>query len=196
MAAQFSRWLAGCLNPLHLALAMIADHDQQQTPQPPGSSGGGKLDTSRTQHGDWYIYNSTNDVCGLSPGTQGVVNVSPKPTWGDCMGAATKAGKQVGERSLRCICVLSRTTLILLSLSTHLICHSILPFGRCRFLDGGQRLIQGGRPAVSSQTSGTHPARAAEAIYPSCRPTMSQGSNQNQVSPRPPPSAVVQQLLM
>jgi hypothetical protein len=71
-------------------------HDLEQTPQPPLSgSSTARENTSRTKHGDWYVYNSTNDVCGLSPGTQGVVNVSPQPTWEDCLSAADKAAKPV-----------------------------------------------------------------------------------------------------
>ena len=67
-------------------------HDQEQTPEPPQHS---DQSTTRTQHGDWFVYNSTNDVCGLAPGKDGVVNGGPQRTWQACIAAADKAGKPV-----------------------------------------------------------------------------------------------------
>ena len=67
-------------------------HDLEQTPRPPHDADAGP-DTARTQHGDWFIYNSTNDVCGLTPGKDGVVDGGPQPSWQACMAGADKAGK-------------------------------------------------------------------------------------------------------
>ncbi len=67
-------------------------HDQEQTPEPPRHS---EPSTARTQHGDWFVYNSTNDVCGLTPGKDGVVNGGTQPTWQACMAAADRARKPV-----------------------------------------------------------------------------------------------------
>jgi hypothetical protein len=67
-------------------------HDQDQTPEPPPHS---DESTMRTQRGDWFVYNSTNDVCGLTPGKDGVVNAGTQRTWQACMAAADRAGKPV-----------------------------------------------------------------------------------------------------
>jgi hypothetical protein len=38
-------------------------HDQMQTPRVPNPS-----DPSRSKIGDWFMYNNTNDCCGIGPG--------------------------------------------------------------------------------------------------------------------------------
>jgi hypothetical protein len=68
-------------------------HDQEQTPEPP--RGHSEQSTVRTKHGGWFVYNSTNDVCGLTPGKDGVVNGGGQRTWRACMAAADRAGKPV-----------------------------------------------------------------------------------------------------
>jgi hypothetical protein len=55
-------------------------HDQEQTPHANGAT--------RTNVGDWYIYNNTNDVSSLQPGWKTIVDAGDRSTWQECVNAA------------------------------------------------------------------------------------------------------------
>jgi hypothetical protein len=67
-------------------------HDQEQTPQ---ASKPNPNAPTRAQVGDWYVYNNTNDVCGLAPGNHTIVDGGQVADWQSCRDASTKAGHKI-----------------------------------------------------------------------------------------------------
>ena len=79
--------LAGTLSDLSCCGCVLSFARQEQTPQ---ASKPNPNAPTRAQVGDWYVYNNTNDVCGLAPGNHTIVD-------GGQVGASDSSDLRVGD---------------------------------------------------------------------------------------------------